>query len=484
MGDVQAGAPASGRFSMNDVADAVAPEDVKQYSDVAPEQTLGRAVSSAWENVNPMPLVRDVYSALKGDEEAATRITAIPKSIGQGVSRQFRKSLNELKQGNVIPATGQALGMLPLIGPPAVEAGEQIARGDVAGGLGHAAGLLLPFGIPAAARAAKAVIPARATEALKSSAVTDYSRAFAPTGRINKAKTATAVEGIPQRGQLPPTPGLIERGEIALTRKGLQSKITTMTDQLGEQIEAAQAQIPMGSRSLPLRQVMTQIDENVRRALLMEDAAGNAIPLTPEAARAVTGEGRALKGLMQAASEPAPGGAVIDYQILRRFRQAWDESIAKSGGYASPDFVTTAQKQVRKAFADGARAELNAATPDIAAINREYHFWRQAQDVIDATVERTRGQSQPLGQQLAQAAGGAAGAAKGGLGSAVAYALVFKNLRKLTTSTGWNTISAVTKDRIANYLANGKIGDANRLILSSVVAAQAGKQESLPAPPE
>ena len=41
-----------------------------------------------------------------------------------------------------IQQIGHGLGIIPIIGTPAASAGEQIGSGDIAGGLGTAAGLL------------------------------------------------------------------------------------------------------------------------------------------------------------------------------------------------------------------------------------------------------------------------------------------------------------------------------------------------------
>src|SRR5262249_47504445 len=62
------------------------------------------------------------------------------------------KAAEDTKAGRYVEAAGRALaGALPLLGPAAANAGETIASGDIAGGLGKTAGLLAPAAIGAVA---------------------------------------------------------------------------------------------------------------------------------------------------------------------------------------------------------------------------------------------------------------------------------------------------------------------------------------------
>jgi len=156
-------------------------------------------------------------------------------------------------------------------------------------------------------------------------------------------------------------------------------------------------------------------------------------------------------------SGPTPTIKVVDFQILRRFKQAWDRSVAEAGGYAGNDFINNMKRATYREVANAVRDELNTARPDIARVAKEFHFWKTAQDVIDATVERTRSRQVPLSQNMMTAAG----IAKGGVGTA----LLLRNLTKLTQSTGWNTTSAVLKDRLANLIEAGDIRGANAMLV-------------------
>jgi hypothetical protein len=110
--------------------------------------------------VNPIPAIK----------QAVTDPVGFAKGIGSAQMGEFSKARAALAgQGEesgplpmrLLSAAGHGLaGALPIVGPMAAHAGEQIGSGDVAGGLGTATGLLAPFG-------AHAIVP-RALEAIPS----------------------------------------------------------------------------------------------------------------------------------------------------------------------------------------------------------------------------------------------------------------------------------------------------------------------------
>lgn len=181
----------------------------------------------------------------------------------------------------------------------------------------------------------------------------------------------------------------------------------------------------------------------------------------PTGAAASSASAPKFMGTVNAASPksgPTPTIKVVDFQILRRFKQAWDRSVAEAGGYAGNDFINNMKRATYREVANAVRDELNTARPDIAKVGKEFHFWKTAQDVIDSTVERTKSRQAPLSQNMMTAAG----MAKGGVG----VALLLRNLTKLTQSTGWNTTSAVLKDRLANLIEAGDIRGANAMLVT------------------
>src|ERR1041385_7951936 len=105
----------------------------------------------AWENLNPMPLINTMAQAWQGGpqaEQARTALSEMPAVMAKAQAKQFQKAGQELvRPGQPLPyralsAVGHAgAGLLPLVGPPAAEAGEMIGGGNVSGGVGATGGV-------------------------------------------------------------------------------------------------------------------------------------------------------------------------------------------------------------------------------------------------------------------------------------------------------------------------------------------------------
>ena len=92
---------------------------------------MGRAVQGFAGAVNPIPAIRSLV----------TDPVNTVKSLGNAQLDQFKKAKEDFGQGHYSEAVGHGLaGALPLVGPAAANAGEQIGSGDVAGGVGNGLG--------------------------------------------------------------------------------------------------------------------------------------------------------------------------------------------------------------------------------------------------------------------------------------------------------------------------------------------------------
>ena len=162
-------------------------EDFAPQSETSAGSELLNALKNFGRAVNPVPIVQALADlqrgTLGGDFEAAQRTADRVKAMAGAQGQQFVKAANEIQQGRYSEAAGHgAAGLLPLVGPAAAAAGEQIGSGDVSGGLGSAAGLLANVESPR-------IVPPLARGAVK----------VAPTvgrGALTTAKTAAKV-GIP-----------------------------------------------------------------------------------------------------------------------------------------------------------------------------------------------------------------------------------------------------------------------------------------------
>lgn len=92
----------------------------------------GRFVGGVWQSVNPMNLV-----------DAARHPMDTAQALLEAHKAQYDKAKAAYADGRYSEAIGHlGAAALPVLGPAAAAAGEQIASGDVAGGLGAGAGLI------------------------------------------------------------------------------------------------------------------------------------------------------------------------------------------------------------------------------------------------------------------------------------------------------------------------------------------------------
>lgn len=130
-----------------------------------------RVIKGVAQNINPVTGAIGLYNAVSD-------LPGTYNGLVNNAAEQFTKAGDAYNQGHYSEMLGHGVaGALPLIGPAAAGAGEKIAGGDVAGGLGDAAGQLLLTGaarrLPGTAgrvaRGVQDVLPAAAERIVASS---------------------------------------------------------------------------------------------------------------------------------------------------------------------------------------------------------------------------------------------------------------------------------------------------------------------------
>lgn len=117
---------------------AAAVAEAEHSPEPVDDSAAWRFVSNAAAMLNPVAMAKGVFQAVRHPIDTATGVVS---QMGE----EWRKAGDLAEQGRYLEAGGHAVaGSLPLVGPTAARVGEQIAGGDVAGGLGATAGLLLP----------------------------------------------------------------------------------------------------------------------------------------------------------------------------------------------------------------------------------------------------------------------------------------------------------------------------------------------------
>jgi hypothetical protein len=153
-------------------------------------------------------------------------------------------------------------------------------------------------------------------------------------------------------------------------------------------------------------------------------------------------------------------GEDVSSQSLRGLRQIWDKTIQASHGFMKT-LPEGTMLDIKKTANDAIRDELAKTHPNLDRLNKEYSFWTNVEKVLTETVKRTTAQATPLSQQLMQQAGVTGGLVQGGIDTAILTGTLLKNLLKITQSTGWRTVSAIQKDRLADYIRAGNINAIN-----------------------
>jgi hypothetical protein len=120
---------------------------------------VGRFFGGVGDALNPMPLIRGLAAAGRPDpshpEDAMlggfAPLGPLVRGVVGGQIAEGKQAITDAKAGRYVEAAGRGLAAaVPMFGPAAATAGEQIGTGDVAGGLGKGAGLIAPVLVGAA----------------------------------------------------------------------------------------------------------------------------------------------------------------------------------------------------------------------------------------------------------------------------------------------------------------------------------------------
>lgn len=402
-------------------------------------------LSSVWEKANPVNIARGVVDTVTHPLDSL--------KAWQSQSQELHdKAVNAFEQGDYQAAAAHGINfmanIIPGLGKAMDEAAEAKTPEEFKAKLGSAVGTaLIPKvaeALPGMYQGAKGVAgDLGAAEALRGSAEKGYAQALNPTTKANKAITAKIV------------PELIDRGETPLTLKGLQSQAQAHIAAVGSSIGDAWDNLPPGTKT-DFEPVYNKLQEAIDKTHSVADFSGKMIPKGPEAARAI-GNIESLQQTLLDVSEtdPATGKVQIPVDKVHSLKQYFDDIAARAGRYSGKDLADQSAAEAHGLAADAIREELANDHPDIAALNKEYSFWKNVNRVTSDTIERRQGQAKPLGRKLASAAGTAGGFGAGGFHGAALGRLAMDSLEAATTSMGWRTVSASLKAKLADAVASG-----------------------------
>lgn len=319
---------------------------------------------------------------------------------------------------------------------------------------------------------------------LRESADKRVMQALGPTKERFKAIAARLVPEIQKRG-------------LGGSREALQAQAADTLSTVGDQLDTALTQY--GSKAIPTAPVATALEtakDAFRTSTQMPVAEAAAKGLLPKATSVANGvatiavefEPRAIRqldGLQQIISDV---GDTATVDQLTGIRRAWDKVVSQAGGYAqrAGGAIGVPLQDQSEAFAkrEGAtaiRKLLADNVPDLAAINKEYAFWKNLDDVLTQTLQRTQPQGPGLLGQAAAAGGSAVGAIAGstaGPGGAVGGAVVMGKVAKMAqtvlTSPRWRFVDAKLKNALADAISSGSTSQM-ATTLGQISAVQASK---------
>jgi hypothetical protein len=446
----------------------------EDYMPKAPEgSAASRFLSNAGEILNPVAMVKGVVDAVSHPVRTAENIYAASADQGS-------KALTAAREGRYVEAAGHTAGMVPIIGPAAAEAGEQIASGDVAGGLGKGAAMLAlplaPRGVQAVRKAA-AKLPESVPAALESGAQARVADVMSPKVGANKTRFANKADDV--------APELVK--ELAeegapLTRQGFHGDIKTKLSSAEEALDAA-ADTRLNARTFETKPILDALKEK-RRALTAEAVEGEGVSYqkilvdgkhvttwikkhgdlgedvvpAPNSAR--------VAQIDQAIKEIEALGPVARYEPIRRIRQAYDgPAKAVYSPSLTQDFLKQKGGALGAADVTGVlRDTLAKWDPQTAKANAQYSLYRAADDVLSAAAEVERARPKVGRQIIARLTGGVIGGQQAGAAGAAAGYVAGPIIDSVLASGATTQLkSAALMQRLANAIRKGDVGFVNSL---------------------
>lgn len=442
---------------------------------------VGRFLGGAAEVLNPVAMVQGIGSAIAHPIDTLT-------NIGGQMVNQGRQAVDLASQGRYLEAAGHAgAAALPVLGPMAAQAGEQIAAGDIAGGLGKGVGLVIPAATPAIVRGAQTALraaPESAAAAAEAGAASRIADVMAPKVGPNKLRFGRMAEDV-----APAIAKDLAADGAPWSRQGLHQVIANKLDDAAAQLDAV-SDARLNARTFPTQPIIADLMAK-RRALTAEavDASKPAQRVTERTSAIVDEQGKPIT-VAEKTAEPigkdvVPGpnaarvaqidqaiaeikqlGPVARYEPLRKIRMAYDgPAKAVYNPSTTTDFLKAQGGKLGAADVTGSlRDALAKMDPETAKANAPYSLYRTANDVLDATAEIQRVRPK-VGRQIfsrmtgiigGEAAGGTAGAAAGFI-----FAPIIDNAVAGGATTQLQTAALMQK--LAGAIRRGDLGYVNSL---------------------
>lgn len=417
-----------------------------------------RGLEGLWKNLNPIAAVKGVAGAVTHPIDTASSLVMAQLS-------QLQQANEDRKAGRYSEMVGHTgAGLVPLIGPAAAAAGERMGSGDIAGGFGEGVGLLAPF---AASEAMRLRAGARATSQApaileRQAAQQVADRVLAPGNGAYKGR-ANAI-----------APEVLKRGLQGGREELRQAAEAGMSD-AGARIDAGYQHAGGNQAPVPLQQIIQDLQQAI------QDQSINGQPIVGSEGR--VGALNERVGQLNAVSTQTPKvGATIAFEDLRKFRdeqyrladqarsyERMGNPIKSDEGFAARE----AGSAVRRQFANH--------SPEAAAANADYTFFKTLGDVLDPAIGRPKVPGPSEGVTGGARTSGAVAGMVVGPKAAFVMGVVVPWIRKIKSEPAWLLADAQTKMKLAEAIRSGDLPRAKTVMAK--IGQMAPRPESVASMP-
>lgn len=384
---------------------------------------VGNAAQTLLPSTTPRDYIEGPLYAMQHPIESAKlvggAILDAHKATGTKAVDLARQAVNDRDPGAAVQSAGYAAATaLPMLGPAAAHAGEQIESGDFSGGLGTAIGLLAPSAM-SAAKAKTGPLTASVRERLATQAdrmsANSLTDVMVPKVGPNKIRFGNAAAVVAPDIARDPSLG-------AWSREGLQTHVDTKLAEAETALDAA-ANARNGKKVYPTKPIVAELNAKIGRRTAQTASAGgvkagaDVVP-APNQAR--------VSQITQAIQEIQQLGPYASYEALRRIRESYDgPAKAIYSPSMTADYMARMGDKLGASDVSGVlRDKLGVFDPNTAKANADYALYKSASDVLAATEETQRTRPTTGRKMLTAAVGGSLGEAiHPGVGMAIGVAL-------------------------------------------------------------
>jgi len=311
---------------------------------------------------------------------------------------------------------------------------------------------------------------------LEAGAKSQYGKILHPSGRA--AQEITEGKLLPKSGEGVKGVGslLEQKGVVGTSRQALATKFAARTAQATDEMNRAYSALGKNAQ-VNLKPVLNDFAQFIRENAMLPNGT------VPKPSEKLYQEALELGDRLIQDTGGSIGSAPLE--DVRKFRQLLDNELFAKKLQINP---TTAEDRVQQALRGSIQDVIHSQHPTTAAVDAKVHFWKTAETLMKrAKPPAEKGGSRTLQMGLRGALGGLAGEEygrrTGGTEQAIEYgflgAAASEELTKAFGSVAWNSVSAVTKTRIAKLLASGQ-GQKAADIAARVTGTAAAKTATAP----